>query len=191
MANTLDNAPVVRRPRVVAVWLLLMTVEAVHGTVRALWLATWLGDFRARQLRVLSGSLLIVAVATLTLHWLQARTTRALFQVGALWLLLTVAFELSLGRALGSPWSQIAADYDLRRGGLMPIGLIILTRCRYGWPRGPGSGDFPQALGNSPQSYGIVTSTRLSWPPVRRPHICTRRTGLYVSHAEFHHSSRA
>jgi hypothetical protein len=113
--------------RALGIWILLMAVEAAHGTARALWLTPWLGDFRARQVSVFTGSLLIVAVTTLTIGWMRTRTTAALLRVGLLWLVLTVGFEVALGCALGYPWSRIAADYDLRHGGLMPLGLLVLT----------------------------------------------------------------
>jgi hypothetical protein len=50
--------------RVIAVWILLMSVEVVQGIARTLFLAPVVGDFRARQLAVVSGSLLIVSIAS-------------------------------------------------------------------------------------------------------------------------------
>jgi hypothetical protein len=45
-----------------------------------------------------------------------------------LWLLLTVAFEVSFGRfVLGYPWERVASDYDLSEGGLLPVGLAVLA----------------------------------------------------------------
>ena len=35
--------------RAAAVWLLLMAAEVVHGTVRTLWVAPHVGDFRATR----------------------------------------------------------------------------------------------------------------------------------------------
>lgn len=44
-----------------------------------------------------------------------------------MWAGLTLAFEVLLGRLLlGYPWERIASDYDLPRGGLMPLGLLAL-----------------------------------------------------------------
>jgi hypothetical protein len=41
--------------------------------------------------------------------------------------MLTIAFEICLGRfILGYSWEQIAADYNLLQGGLMPLGLVWL-----------------------------------------------------------------
>ncbi|MGL4881608.1 MAG: hypothetical protein ACRC8K_11140, partial [Waterburya sp.] len=45
-----------------------------------------------------------------------------------LWLGLTVGFEIMLGRfVMGLSWERIASDYNLLQGGLMPLGLLVLT----------------------------------------------------------------
>ena len=43
-----------------------------------------LGEFRARQIGVFSGSVLILMMAFLFMRWLDAPNTKSLFQVGAL-----------------------------------------------------------------------------------------------------------
>ena len=57
--------------RGVAVWLIIMAVEMVHGIARTLWLAPIVGDFRARQVAVFTGSALILAVAVLFIRWMK------------------------------------------------------------------------------------------------------------------------
>ena len=57
--------------RGVAVWLIIMAVEMVHGIARTLWLAPIVGDFRARQIAVFTGSALILAVAVLFIRWMK------------------------------------------------------------------------------------------------------------------------
>jgi hypothetical protein len=114
--------------RALAVWLVLMATEVVHGILRALLLVPVVGDFRFRQIGVLTGSLLILGLTYLFIRWIRASTTARLLAVGLLWLVLTVLFEIGLGRlVLGLPWEQMRQDYDLPRGGLMPLGLLILT----------------------------------------------------------------
>ena len=54
--------------RAFAVWLLLITAEVVHGIVRTLVLTPVVGDFRARQLGVFTGSLLILRITALTIR---------------------------------------------------------------------------------------------------------------------------
>ena len=41
------------------------------------------------------------------------------------WVILTLIFEVSLGRLLHLSWERILSDYNLLKGGLMPIGLIL------------------------------------------------------------------
>ena len=114
--------------RAAAVWLVIMAVESVHGTLRELFLAPLVGDLRARQITVFTGSLLILTVACLCVRWIRAGTTARLLTVGLLWLSLTLLFEFGLGLfVLGYSWERVASDYDLSRGGLMPFGLLLLT----------------------------------------------------------------
>ena len=113
--------------RAIAVWVLLMSGEVVHGVARTLYLAPAVGDFRARQLAVFSGSLLILLITTLTIRWLQATATRGLVSIGVTWVALTLAFEIGLGRLVGYSWGRIASDYNLLHGGLMPIGLGVMA----------------------------------------------------------------
>lgn len=112
--------------RAFAVWLVIIFVESVHGTLRQLFLVPVLGDFRARQVSVLTGSLLIFLVAWLFIRWLGATGRRALLGIGLLWVVLTVVFEIALGRLLGFEWRRLFEDYDLPHGGLMGLGLVVM-----------------------------------------------------------------
>ena len=113
--------------RAFAVWLLLITAEVAHGIVRALVLTPVVGDFRARQLGVFTGSLLILLITALTIRWIRANRLRTLLTIGSLWVALTVSFEISLGRMLGYSWERIASDYNMLEGGLLPIGFVIMA----------------------------------------------------------------
>jgi hypothetical protein len=114
--------------RAVAVWLLLMAAEVIHGIARTLWLTPLVGDVRARQIAVFSGSLLILLITSLTIRWLRVRTLRALMSIGVLWVVLTLAFEFGLGRlVLGYSWDRLASDYNVCERGLLPIGLLVMA----------------------------------------------------------------
>lgn len=111
----------------IIVWLVFILAESINGTVRILWLVPFLGDRLADQISFVIGSILILAIASLFARWLQVSRFSQLLYVGVLWLLLTVVFEIVLGRLIfGYSWSQIAADYNLLQGGLMPIGLLLV-----------------------------------------------------------------
>ena len=109
------------------VWLLIMAAEFVHGIARMVLLQPYLGGFRARQVAVFTGSVIILAVALVCVRWIGAATARELLGVGVLWLVLTVAFEILFGRlVMGHSWLRIGSDYNLIEGGLLPIGLAVL-----------------------------------------------------------------
>jgi hypothetical protein len=114
--------------RTVFVWLLLMATETVHGVARTVWLSPAVGDFRARQIAVFTGSVLIVLIACLTIRWFPVRNRRTLFSIGTLWVVLTLLFEIGLGRfVLGLSWQRLASDYNILEGGVLPIGLLVMA----------------------------------------------------------------
>ena len=114
--------------RAVAVWLVNFAAETVHGVLRGLLLVPLVGDRPARQIGVPNGSLIVVAVAYLFIRWIAAGTALRLLGVGLLWVVLTVLFEIGLGRfVLGLPWERIAEDYDPGRGGFLAVGLLFMA----------------------------------------------------------------
>jgi hypothetical protein len=109
------------------VWLVIVFAEALHGTARRVLIEPYAGDFKARQIAVFTGSVIILVIAVFFIRWLRATSTRQLIGVGCLWVGLTVGFEILLGRlVLGYSWERVASDYNLLGGGLLPIGLLIL-----------------------------------------------------------------
>ncbi len=113
--------------RSLAVWLLIIFAESVHGVLRTLYLAPILGDFRARQISVFTASLIIFAITYATIRWIAPARRAHLWTIGVIWVLLTVAFEFTLGRfILELDWARLFSDYDLRHGGLMGFGLLAM-----------------------------------------------------------------
>lgn len=109
------------------VWLFIIAAEFVHGTARILLLQPLTGDLRARQIAVFTGILIILTITYLFIGWIRAASRTQLLAIGVMWLVLTVAFEISLGRLLNLSWERIFSDYDLANGGLMSFGLLLLT----------------------------------------------------------------
>jgi hypothetical protein len=129
--------------RSLAVWCLFILAESLNGTIRNFWLIPALGDRPAHLISFATGSVLIITIATIFIRWLNAQRVSQLLRIGLLWVLLTLGFEVSLGRfGLGYSWERILADYNLAQGGLMSIGLalvllspLIATQLRvWQWP---------------------------------------------------------
>ena len=83
--------------RAVGLWFLLMMAETLHGLWRAKVLAVWIGETAARDVSVITGSLVILLIALAGIGWIPARNARTLLLVGFTWMVLTIAYELALG----------------------------------------------------------------------------------------------
>jgi hypothetical protein len=113
--------------RAFAIWLLIIFVESLHGTVRQLFLAPLVGDLPARRISFFSGMLLIFTITYLFINWIGTKSTKRLLSIGLLWMFLTAFFEFGLGIFIfGYTQERMLEDYDLSRGGLMAIGLIFM-----------------------------------------------------------------
>jgi hypothetical protein len=113
--------------RALVAWLLIFGGEVAHGIVRTVLLLPRVGDLPSRQIGVISGSLLILLIAWLTVRWIAAASRGQWLAIGALWTGLMVAAEITLGRALGYTWSRIGEDFDPTRGGALLLGLLVLA----------------------------------------------------------------
>jgi hypothetical protein len=113
--------------RALAVWLVLLLVESVHGIFRRVVLEPWIGDVSARQISVVTGSLLIVTTSYLFIDSIRPGTSQQLTGIGVMWVLLTIAFEIGAGRImLQYPWERILSDFNPAQGGLLGFGLLIM-----------------------------------------------------------------
>ena len=113
--------------RALALLALIIMAEVVNGTVRTLAIAPLVGDFTARQIGTVTGCVLIGLIAWFGSPWLKARSPRAQWAVGLLWLVLTMVFEVTFGRLVaGASWQRLAADYNLAQGGLLGLGMLWL-----------------------------------------------------------------
>ena len=123
------------------IWALIAACEVIHGVLRVKFLNRRVGDHRARQIGVGTGAALNFFLTWLTWPWLGAGTTGELLGVGALWLVLMLAFEVGFGRiGFHFSWPRIAKDFDPRRGGWLGLGMLLLFLSPWvaAWLRGSG-----------------------------------------------------
>jgi hypothetical protein len=126
--------------RATAALLLLAGVETLHGIARVRFLNRRVGDRRARQIGVATGSVLVLAVAALTTGWIGVETTAQALAVGAWWCAGMLAFDVGLGRwTFRLPWNRILREFDPRQGGFLALGMLVvlvaptLVRLLDGW----------------------------------------------------------
>lgn len=112
--------------RALVIWFVLLILAVLNGGMRDTWLSPWLGDTVGRALSTLLLSSLILLATWMTISWIRPATMDDTLIVGSLWLALTVAFEFLVGHyGFGKPWADLLADYDLRRGRIWIVVLVV------------------------------------------------------------------
>jgi hypothetical protein len=108
-------------PKALVLWAVLAVAMFANGTLRVLVLQPHLGERLARQVATGSGVIIVFAAAFLLVRGLDAPSGVELLKIGALWLVLTLAFEFGMGLVSGASWEEMLADYDVRAGRLWPL----------------------------------------------------------------------
>jgi hypothetical protein len=116
--------------RALLIWVVIAGAEVVHGILRVKLLNPRVGDRRARQMAVGTGVLLNFFITWVTLPWVLAGSvagTGELLTMGGLWTGLMLVFDVGFGRwVFRFTWERIGRDFDLRRGGLLGLGMLLL-----------------------------------------------------------------
>lgn len=128
--------------RAAAVWGMVLVAMACNGAVRDALLRDRLGEHRANQVSVATGSAVIVALTMLMWRWIGVGSAGVAWGVGAMWLGMTVAFEfLFMHYVAGVSWEKLLREYDVAHGRLWPVVLVVVL-CAPAvawWVRGRGS----------------------------------------------------
>lgn len=111
--------------RAAVIWLGILALASVNGAIRDLVVEPRVGDTVARALSSLVLSGMVLLVAWLSIEWIGSRTPRQAMAVGLFWLGLTLTFEFSAGRLSGKPWPVVLEDYNLLRGRIWILVLIV------------------------------------------------------------------
>ena len=112
--------------RILVVFCLIVVAETINGILRRLYLEPVVGSLQAAHIGLVVALALIFVICLATSRWLGLRSKLGWMQVGLVLVVLMLAFEIGLGRAMGYSWERILADYDPSRGGLMLLGMIGL-----------------------------------------------------------------
>jgi hypothetical protein len=110
-------------------WFGMMFLAIINGGLRDKLYAPFLGELLAHQLSTL---LLVVVFAgyfwLLTTFW-RIASSRQAWSIGLMWLVMTLMFEIGLGRwGLGYTWSRVVHDVDIMVGRvwvLIPLWVLV------------------------------------------------------------------
>lgn len=114
--------------RAALTWAAMIPVAIGNGIVRETVIQPGVGELPAHQLSVVTGSLGFLGVTWLMFrHQAMAESDQTLLKVGLAWVAATVAFEFGFDRLIdGKSWSELLHDYNVFRGRLWPVVLLVI-----------------------------------------------------------------
>lgn len=113
--------------KILLMWLLFVPVPIINGILREQWYKKILGELGTN----ITGTL-VLSSAFLIYTYLFFRndindfSNQQLLLMGLIWLILTLIFEFGMGLIAGRSWSYMLADYNLMKGRLWPLFLVVL-----------------------------------------------------------------
>jgi hypothetical protein len=112
----------------VGAWLVLTVLAILNGLLRNATYARALGEYAGHVLSSLIFAAVVFAVTYLFLRLVRLDYGLGdLLVVGAMWLVMTVAFEFLFGHYVaGHPWSRLLADYNILKGRAWAMVLLAV-----------------------------------------------------------------
>ncbi len=112
--------------RGLAVWLVIMLVETLHGLLRGLLLVPRVGEEMAGRIGWPIGLVIVLGISLALAPWMAIRDTSALLRLGGLWAVLTLIFEITIGLLRGLDLPRLMAEFNPLAGGLAIYSLAIM-----------------------------------------------------------------
>lgn len=107
-------------------WLPMIMLAFANATLRELVFIKHFNEFRARQLSTITLIILCFLYVWLVFPLLNIESSKQAFLIGFVWVLLTVAFEFTLGRLTNKSWGYLFRDYNILVGRIWLLFLICL-----------------------------------------------------------------
>ena len=115
--------------RYLLAWIPMIGIAVANGAFREAWLSPALGELRGRQVSTLLLLGLLAGYIGLVAKIWPPVSSRNAAAIGAVWVVLTLAFEFAMGGLVsGLSWRQMLAEYDLASGrlwALVPLWVAV------------------------------------------------------------------
>jgi hypothetical protein len=111
--------------RALIVWVVLLLLAIANGALREGLIVPRVGTSTGHVLSPIALCAGILLLSWLLIEWVHPVTSRDAWMIGAVWVVLTLAFEFLAGHYLfGHPWSRLLADYNVLRGRIWVLVLV-------------------------------------------------------------------
>ncbi|MCA3560702.1 MAG: hypothetical protein IOC82_06690 [Aestuariivirga sp.] len=109
------------------IWLFIMLAETIHGVLRGFLLEPRVGSHMAERVGWPVAAVLVLAIATLAIRWTGLASRRQLLQLGAVWAVLTLLFELAIGALRGLGGAALAGALNPFTGSVLWSATLMLA----------------------------------------------------------------
>jgi hypothetical protein len=115
-------------PKAVLTWVLMIPVAILNGIFRESVIRPRVGELRAHQLSVVTGSTGFLALVFALWRGEAGRIDdRDLLRMGAAWVVATILFEFGFGHYLRRvSWEALLHDYNVKAGRLWVVVLLVI-----------------------------------------------------------------
>ncbi len=110
----------------IALWLPMIVIAFANATLRELVFIKYFNEFRAHQLSTITLIILCSIYIWFVSPMLSIQNSKQAFLIGFVWVILTVAFEFSLGRLTNKSWEYLFRDYNIFAGRIWLLFLFCL-----------------------------------------------------------------
>ena len=106
------------------IWMPMILIAVLNGTARDFVYKNYVSELAGRQISTISLIILFGIYFGIVLKKYPIESEHQAFYIGAIWLILTLAFEFALGRFGGHSWTYLFNEYNLMKG---KIWILIPT----------------------------------------------------------------
>ena len=110
----------------ILIWLSIIPLAILNGALREAFLIPWIGGNYASSVSGIILCLLILIVSLVFIPRIGKGEPKAYWQIGILWVALTISFETALGLAMGYSFSELLQAYDITTGNSWSI-IVVFT----------------------------------------------------------------
>lgn len=107
-------------------WLPMIVIAFANAMIREKIFINHFTEVRAHQLSTITLIFFCSIYTWFVYSRLQIQSSKQAVLVGFVWMLLTIVFEVMLGRLTHKSWSFILRDYNILAGRLWPVFLLVL-----------------------------------------------------------------
>jgi hypothetical protein len=110
----------------ILIWLTIIPLAILNGALRQEILSPWLGETIARPLSGIILCLLIFIVSWILIPRIGKGKQKKYWQIGILWIVLTIVFETILGLTMGNTLAELIKAYDITTGNLWLLVVLFM-----------------------------------------------------------------